>query len=44
MTLQEFFMAQGQLSYTEPFDLAQFVNRGYAEAALAELGGEVAWE
>lgn len=44
MTLQAFFMAQGQLSYTEPFDLAQFVNTGYAEAALAELGGEVAWE
>lgn len=44
MTLQEFFMRQGQLSYSEPIDLAQFINTSYAEAAVAELGGAVEWE
>lgn len=44
MELQRFFMEQGQLSYTEPVDMSQFINPSYAEAALAALGGPVEWE
>jgi NitT/TauT family transport system substrate-binding protein len=44
MELQRFFRDQGQLSYDEDIDLASLINTSYAEAALAELGGEVAWE
>jgi NitT/TauT family transport system substrate-binding protein len=44
MTLQQFFADEGQLSYTEPVDLSQFVNTSYAEAALEALGGPVDWE
>lgn len=44
MELQRFFRDQGQLSYEEDIDLAQFVNTSYAEAALEALGGPVEWE
>jgi NitT/TauT family transport system substrate-binding protein len=44
MELQSFFADQGQLSFTEPIDMSQFVNSSYAEAALEELGGSVEWE
>lgn len=44
MELQRFFRDQGQLSYDEEIDMASFINTSYAEAALAELGGEVDWE
>ena len=44
MTLQTFFAEQGQLSYTDPIDMSQFVNPSYAEAAVEELGGLVEWE
>lgn len=44
MELQRFFGEQGQLSYTDPIDLSQFINPSYAEAAVEELGGPVAWE
>jgi len=44
MELQRFFRDQGQLSYEEDIDLAQFVNTSYAEAALDALGGPVEWE
>jgi NitT/TauT family transport system substrate-binding protein len=44
MTLQSFFAEQGQLSYTDPTDMSQFINTSYAEAAIEELGGEVEWE
>jgi NitT/TauT family transport system substrate-binding protein len=43
-TLQDFFMRQGELSYTEPLDLAPLVNTSYAERALQDLGGLVDWE
>jgi ABC-type nitrate/sulfonate/bicarbonate transport system substrate-binding protein len=43
-TLQDFFMAQGELSYSEPLDLAPFINTSYAEQAVEELGGPVEWE
>ena len=42
--LQRFFGEEGQLSYTDPIDLTQFVNTAYAEAAVAELGGPVEWK
>ncbi len=42
--LQEFFRAQGELSYEEPMDLSAFINPRYAEAALEALGGAVEWE
>jgi NitT/TauT family transport system substrate-binding protein len=44
MELQRFFRAQGELSYDEDIDLAQFINTSYVEAAVAELGGPVEWE
>jgi NitT/TauT family transport system substrate-binding protein len=44
MELQRFFRSQGQLSDEQEIDLAQFINTGYAEAAVAELGGPVEWE
>jgi NitT/TauT family transport system substrate-binding protein len=44
MELQRFFRDQGQLSYEEDTDLTPFINTSYAEAALADLGGEVEWE
>ncbi|MCC6169207.1 MAG: ABC transporter substrate-binding protein [Caldilineaceae bacterium] len=42
--LQRFFRAEGQLSYEEDIDLSQFVNTGYAEAAVQALGGPVEWK
>jgi NitT/TauT family transport system substrate-binding protein len=44
MELQSFFRAQGELSYDADIDLAPFINKSYAEAAVAELGGAVDWE
>jgi NitT/TauT family transport system substrate-binding protein len=44
MELQDFFMKQGELSYTEPIDLNKFVNSSYAEEAVKELGGTVDWK
>ncbi|MCC6458400.1 MAG: ABC transporter substrate-binding protein [Caldilineaceae bacterium] len=44
MELQRFFASEGQLSFTEPIDMSQFVNTSYAEAAVEELGGPVDWE
>lgn len=44
MELQRFFGDQGQLSYTDPIDMSQFINSSYVEAALEELGGPVEWE
>ena len=44
MTLQQFFADEGQLSYTEPVDLSQFINTSYAEAAIEALGGPVDWK
>lgn len=44
MELQRFFRAQGELSYEEDIDLAQFINNSYAENAVQELGGPVEWE
>jgi hypothetical protein len=32
------------VSYEEDIDLTPFLNTSYAEAALADLGGEVAWD
>jgi NitT/TauT family transport system substrate-binding protein len=42
--LQRFFRDQGQLSYEQDIDLSQFVNTGYAEAAVEALGGPVDWQ
>jgi NitT/TauT family transport system substrate-binding protein len=44
MELQRFFKEQGELNYADDIDLSQFVNTSYAEVAIAELGGPVAWE
>jgi NitT/TauT family transport system substrate-binding protein len=44
MELQRFFSDEGELSYTEPIDMSQFINPSYAEAAVEELGGPVEWE
>jgi hypothetical protein len=44
MELQRFFAAEGELSYTDPIDITQFINPSYAEAAVEELGGPVDWE
>ncbi len=44
MELQRFFAEQGQLSYTEPIDMSQFINATYAEAAVEALGGAVEFE
>jgi NitT/TauT family transport system substrate-binding protein len=44
LTLQDFFMRQGELSYNEPLDLAPLINTSYAERALQDLGGPVDWE
>lgn len=44
MELQRFFRDEGQLSFDEEIDLAQFVNTSYAEAAVKALGGPVEWK
>lgn len=44
MELQDFFMKQGELSYTDPIDLNKFVNSSYADEAVKELGGDVEWK
>lgn len=44
MELQRFFRDEGQLSFDEEIDLAQFVNTSYAEAAVKALGGPVDWK
>lgn len=41
MTLQQFFLDQGQLNYTEPFDITDYINAAYAEQAVESLGGPV---
>ncbi len=43
-TLQQFFMDQGELSYTEPLDLSTLINTSYADKAVESLGGPVEWE
>jgi NitT/TauT family transport system substrate-binding protein len=44
MELQTFFAKEGELSYTDPIDLTQFINTSYAEAAVKALGGPVEWK
>jgi len=44
MELQSFFAEQGELSYTDPISLTQFINSSYAEDAVKELGGPVEWK
>jgi NitT/TauT family transport system substrate-binding protein len=44
MELQRFFRSQGELSYDEDIDLAQYINTSYAETAVKELGGPVEWQ
>ena len=36
-TLQEFFIARGELQYTEPLDLSGFVDESVAEQAVEDL-------
>lgn len=44
MELQRFFADEGELSYTDPIDITQFINPAYAEAAVEELGGTIEWK
>lgn len=41
VTLQEFFMQQGELNYEELIDVTDYINATYAEAAVEALGGPV---
>jgi hypothetical protein len=36
--MQQFVMAQGEASYPEPLDFAQYVDPSFGAAALARLG------
>ena len=38
MTLQTFYRKQGLLNYPTDLDMNKFVNRGYVETALKEMG------
>jgi NitT/TauT family transport system substrate-binding protein len=38
MTLQKFLRSTGGLNYAQDIDMKKFVNTGYAEAAVKELG------